>query len=125
LIIIQIVCCFQNEKFFIDAPHMLKKSKVYRVPTRTQELILNCSAVSNPVSQINWMFLPRTYSNISAAGENDWKILNRAASFISMNTKDQLTISKYHINEHFIREKNQINSILIIKVLGFYFLKQN
>jgi len=104
-------------KIFQDAPHMLKKSKVYRVPTRTQELLLNCSAVSNPVSQINWMFLPRNHLNVSAAKETDWKMLNRAASFISMNSVDLLPISKYHISEHFIREKNQINSILIIKVM--------
>lgn len=109
-------------------PYMLKKSKTFKVPIRTQELLLNCSATSNPLAKLNWLFLPS-----SLISENnsitDWKLLNKHASITSfMKPIDQLPISKYYINEHVINEKNHINSILIIKVKylkKFYFHLMN
>lgn len=95
---------------------MLKKSKTYKVPTRTQELLLNCTAIANPSASIHWVFLPRNYTNSSEIRETDWKLLNRVASFISSKTVDQLPIAKYYITEKFNSETNQINSILIVKV---------
>jgi hypothetical protein len=107
---------------------MLKKSKTFKVPIRTQELLLNCSATSNPLAKLNWLFLPSSLINENNS-ITDWKLLNKHASITSfMKSIDQLPISKYYINEHVINEKNHINSILIIKVKylkKFYFYLVN
>ena len=113
----------------------MSKSKVYRVPARTNEVKLNCSMISNPLGTIQWLFMPNekieadtTISNLDDL-HSQWRSINSIASYSlkqpSLNPNNinyylnssfiKLPLSKYQIHEKHI-SFNQMYSVLVIRV---------
>lgn len=106
------------------------------MPARTNEVRLNCSIVSNPLSQVKWIFIPKSAklnednqrsknSTLSNKDEENSISIDMIASYSlrdhsskSANTSHaliKLPLSKYQIVERHVKG-NKINSILKIRV---------
>ncbi len=107
------------------------------MPARTNEVRLNCSIVSNPLSQVKWIFIPKSAklneqdnkrmknSSLSNYDEENSISIDMIASYSlrdhsskSANTSHaliKLPLSKYQIVERHLKG-NKVNSILKIRV---------
>lgn len=107
---------------------MITRSKVYRVPVRTNELKLNCSVISNPLATIQWQFMPNNYLQYEIERnfnnnnydynenymKNEWKSINLIASY-SLKYNENIEYQQYENNN-----KNFNNSSFIKLPLSKY-----
>ena len=82
---------------------MISKSKVFKIPTRTADFKLNCTVMSNPLSQIFWLFLPN--QQLLTRRNNNENIIN----YTSQNNNWILLESK-----HLIKHTLSLNSDTIL-----------
>jgi hypothetical protein len=101
-----------------DSPHIINRSKVYKVALRppNQDLKLNCSVIANPLATISWYYLPKeslpSKSAFDSLSFNHHNTNNNTSNLDNLLVLNSEWVSLNHIASYTIKYINDDNDLL-------------